>query len=1185
VRSPDGHGSDEGIVTRWQFWIDRGGTFTDCIGVAPDGAVHVAKVLSSDAAPIEAIRRILGLPQGALPPCDVRMGTTVATNALLERKGRRSALVVTRGFRDLLVIGTQARPDLFAVDVVKPEPLHAEVLEVDARAAPDGRVLARPDPAELRRALADLRRRADSLAVLVAHAYAAPELEIAIADAAREVGFEHVATSHELAREVGMLARGDTAMVDAYLTPLLRSYLDGLARELHGGTLLCMQSSGALADARSLRGPQALLSGPAGGVVACARIAGAAGRAEVIGLDMGGTSTDVCRLAPEPEQRYQTETAGVRVRAPMLAVHTVAAGGGSICRFDGQRLVVGPESAGADPGPLCYGRPDATALTLTDVNLALGRVLADRFPFPLDRARVDEALAAVAARSGMGSIERVAAGFFEVACAHVAEAIRQISIARGHDVRSHTLLLFGGAAGQHGCALARRLGIRELLVHPLAGVQSALGMGLADRAFHAGEDAGRVPIDDAALAALQPVFERLEARGRAELETAGETRRLVELRYRGTETAIAVPLAPGSVPASGELTARFEEAHRRLFGHARPGHVVELVNARVEVRAPGPPLATPPRAPAAGPPPILRASPLWQDGFVEAPVYLELAPGHRIVGPAVVLEPTSTLVVDRGFELEVDAVGRYWLRAGELGSPERASAARDPVHLELFRKQFMSIAEQMGIVLERTALSTNIRERLDFSCAVFDEHGGLVANAPHIPVHLGAMGETVRAVRRAHPDPLPGDAFASNDPAAGGSHLPDVTVVAPVHDEHGALAFFVASRGHHADIGGSTPGSMPASSRRLEEEGVVLRALPVVKAGVLDEPAVRAALAAPPWPARDPRQNLADLEAQLAACTTGVRLLGELCARHGRDTVAAYMQHVQDNAAEKVAEAIARLSGSYALADGLDDGTPVATRLHAEGSRLRIDFGGTGAQVDGNLNAPRAVTVAAVIYVLRLLAGEDVPLSSGCLRPVDLRIPEHSLLSPDGDRAVAGGNVETSQRVVDVLLGALGLAAASQGTMNNLSLGAESWGYYETLGGGCGATARRDGAHAVHSHMTNTRITDPEVLETRFPLRVVELAVRRGSGGAGRRRGGDGLVRCLEALAPLTATILSERRVRAPFGLAGGSAGALGRNTVVRADGRVEDLGGKASVALRPGDRIRIETPGGGGYGPPDKTT
>jgi 5-oxoprolinase (ATP-hydrolysing) len=774
------------------------------------------------------------------------------------------------------------------------------------------------------------------------------------------------------------------------------------------------------------------------------------------------------------------------------------------------------------------------------------------------------------------SAEEIAAGFAAVANANMAEAIRQVSIARGRDPRDFALVVFGGAGGQHACAVARQLGMRTLLCDRRAGVLSAWGMGLAAVSWHGEADAGRRPLDGDLLAALEPTFAALEARGRAALLEDGvadpELRRLIDLRYVGADTALAVDAA---IP---DLAAAFESEHRRMFGYARPGHGIEANAVRGQATGPQPSESTRLLAPSAffgsGP---RRTARLFAGTWVDCPVFWreDLAERQTIAGPALVLDETSTTVIDPGWELEVAADGLLVVRDSEPVSRAAGDARADPVRLEIFGNRFMSIAHQMGAVLRRTAISTNIRERLDFSCAVFDRGGGLVANAPHIPVHLGAMGESVRAVLAAHADPAPGSAFATNDPSAGGSHLPDVTVVTPVHGEGGELLFFTASRGHHADIGGTTPGSMPPDSRTLAEEGAVLRTLEIVRAGALDRDLVLAHLAAGPWPARRPRDNLADLEAQLAACSTGARLLGELCAAAGTDVVLAYLGHVQDNAAAQVAAEIARLpDGTHRFADALDDGTPIAVAIHIAGSTMEIDFAGTGAEVDGNLNAPRAVTVAAVLYVLRCLVGAPIPLNAGCLRPVTLRVPSGSILDPSAGRAVAGGNVETSQRVVDVLLAALGLAAASQGTMNNLTFGDDAFGYYETIAGGAGGTRHRSGASGVHTHMTNTRITDPEVLESRFPVRLIELSLRRGSGGAGRHAGGDGVVRELELLAPLEVSILSERRLLHPFGLDGGGPGAAGRNLH---NGR--ELAGRARFRAAAGDRVRIETPGGGGFG------
>jgi len=1179
------------VPERWQIWIDRGGTFTDCLGVDPDsGEVHVVKVLSSDEAPLEGIRLLLGLRDGdPIPPLDVRMGTTLATNALLERKGVGCGLVITRGFRDLLEIGDQSRPDLFDVRIRKPELVYEEVIETDARMAADGTVLARPDHKALRRDLAALRQRGiGSLAVVVLHAYRSGDLEREILDVAREVEFGHVSLSHEVAAEIGMVGRGQTTVADAYLTPLLAHYMRSLVEQLPGSSLRMMQSSGGLTDASRFRGRDAILSGPAGGVVAAAHVAKMLGHARVIGFDMGGTSTDVSRYDGEFERVYETSVAGVRLRTPMMAIHTVAAGGGSICRYEGQRLCVGPDSTGADPGPLCYGREDAEHLALTDVNVVLGRILPDRFPFDLDLEAARRGLERVARRlreqGDERSIEAVAEGFFAIAVENMAEAIHKISIARGHDVRDHAMVVFGGAGGQHACAVARRLGIRTLLFHPHAGVLSAYGMGVADVTWHGEADAGRRALDERVAQGLIPLLDDLERRGRDTIAKEGipEQRvlalRKVDLRYQGTETALTLP-----VGSAAKMRAAFEALHEREFGYARPDHPIEAVTVRVEVVGrQDPPAELSPESSqvlegAGG----ARRAPLWSDGrWQTVPVLRRehLVPGKPLAGPAIVLEATGTIVVDAGWVLEIDDAARIAL--SDRGAPPRLEALTtdpDPVLLEIFHGRFGSIAEQMGTVLRRTALSTNIRERLDFSCAIFDARGGLVANAPHIPVHLGAMSESVRAILRANPDPGPGDVYVTNDPAAGGSHLPDVTVVTPVHDGDD-LIFFTASRGHHADIGGITPGSMPPRSRTLEEEGVVLRGLRIVRAGVLDRDAILRELTRPPYPARNPEENLADIEAQIAANRKGERLLHELVEHYGRPAVAAYMEHVQNNAAVRVEDAISDLEdGEHVFADSMDDGSPIRVSLRVSGRRMEIDFDGTGAEVDGNLNAPRAVTLAAILYVLRTLVGRPIPLNSGCLRPIELELPPRCMLDPGPGKAVAAGNVETAQRIVDVLLGAIGKVAASQGTMNNFTFGDESFGYYETIGGGAGAGDGFDGASGVHTHMTNTRITDPEVLEARFPVRLHEFSLRRGSGGDGRYRGGDGLVREVEFLRPMRASMLSERRVVSPFGLRGGKPGARGRNLH---EGREHD--GKMAVDVAAGERVRIETPGGGGYGHPE---
>jgi 5-oxoprolinase (ATP-hydrolysing) len=1189
---------------RWHVWIDRGGTFTDAIARAPDGRLHTAKLLSSDEAPVLAVQRILTAagawrPGDPLPPLGIRLGTTVATNALLERRGVRTLLVTNRGLGDLLAIGTQERPDLFSLAIEKAPPLHERAVEVAGRLAADGRILEGLDEAEARAALAAARAEGiEAVAIALAHAYRDPAQEEALAAWAAEAGFPFVVGSAEVAREMGLLARGETAAADAYLTPRLRAHVRALERALPGAQLRFMQSSGGLTEGGRFRGPAALLSGPAGGVVGAARVAREAGFGSAIAFDMGGTSTDVSLIENgETERGFETVVAGVRVRAPMLRIHTVAAGGGSLCRFDGIRLTVGPESAGADPGPLCYGSPRARALALTDVNLHLGRVRPERFPLPLVREPVEAALAALEeeVRAAGHPLDRdgLAAGFLEIACAHMAQAIQEVSVRRGVDPRDHALVGFGGAAGQHVCAVARQLGIRTVLLHPLAGLLSAFGIGVAAPSWDGLRDAGRLPLDPdgRAPAPVRAILEALEAEGRAALAAEGAppealvAEALLELRYRGADTALAV-----AWPADGDFARAFAEAHRARFGYVREGRPAEVHTARVRVRGPAgeglAPRPPPPRRERAPP----RRGRAWFPGlgWTDAPVLDRemLRAGERLDGPAILLEDTGTVVIDPGFRARVEAGGL--LRLEDEGEPEASRVRRDlrradPVRLEVFGSRFMSIAEQMGAVLRNTAVSTNIKERLDYSCAVFDAAGGLVANAPHIPVHLGAMGATVRAVHAAVADLGPGDAIVTNDPACGGSHLPDVTLVSPVFVA-GALRFFVASRGHHADVGGKTPGSMPADSRTLDEEGVLLRPFPLVRGGRFEEARLRAALEGARHPARHPDDNVADLEATVAANRTGERLLAEMVAELGLEAVEVTMAQLQEAAAQKVAREIARLpQGEHAFADALDDGTPVAVRIHVRGDRMRIDFTGTGAASRGNLNAPRAVTEAAVIYVLRALVAERIPLNGGCLAPVELIVPAGSLLDPPPGAAVVGGNVETSQRVVDVLLGALGAAAASQGTMNNVAFGDARFAYYETLGGGAGAGADFDGASGVHTHMTNTRITDVEVLESRYPVVVRRFALRAGSGGAGHRHGGDGLVRELEFTAPVVVSLLTQRRTTQPFGLAGGAPGAAGRNLVLRAGGHEEVLPPLARTSLAAGERLRIETPGGGGYGAPSR--
>jgi 5-oxoprolinase (ATP-hydrolysing) len=1187
-------------AARWQFFIDRGGTFTDCIGRDPKtGALSVVKIPSSDQAPLIGIRRLLGLADAApIPPCEVRLGTTLGTNALLERRGARSALVVTRGFGDLLELGDQTRPELFALEITRPKPLPERLLEVDARLDRDGVVLERPDPQVIRLELEELKRSGvDSVGIAILNDYRQGLLEQEIAAVARELGFAHVACSYEVAPTIGYLTRTSTLAIDVYLTPLLERYLAGLRDALPGSRLLLMQSSGGLCDAERFRGTASVLSGPAGGVEGMAAVVRSAGlHCHAVGFDMGGTSTDVSHLRQgfSVERVSEREVAGTRIAAPMVAVHTVAAGGGSICRFDGERLRVGPESVGADPGPLCYGRKGARELSLSDVNLALGRLIPDRFPLPLDVAAPLARLTALAdelSKQGHPYTPLdVAEGFFRVANANMAQTIREATVARGFDLREHALVVFGGAGGQHACALARELEIRELLFHPQAGVLSAWGIGISGLLWDGSADAGGVPLSQHAIFDLEPSVQRLKAEGRAALERDGaDTENILleaelGLRYAGTETVLPVRLPTTEAAAAAEL----DRAFRALFGYGQAGRAVEIANVHVHaaehVLSERPPAAALPQ-PAPAPPPPLRHTRWYLQGawLDQVPVFAReaLVPGTRLSGPAIIAEDTATIALEPGFELRAEPGGllRCTARARSVVTPAarlHSHAAADPVLLEIYANRFMSIAEQMGRTLRLTAMSVNIRERLDFSCAVFDASGDLIANAPHIPVHLGAMSESVKAVLAAHPQLATGDVFVTNDPAGGGSHLPDITVVSPVYDRAGTLRFFSAARGHHADVGGTTPGSMPAFSRTLAEEGVVLRAVKASSGGHFDRALLTSLFSSGPWPARHVAENLADLDAQLAAVKTGERLLLALADERGGAEVERYMRFVQDNAGNEVKRALAQLApGRHAFRDQLDDGTPIAVTLEVGPNELGVDFTGSGGEHAGNLNAPRAVTVAAVLYFLRLLVGKPLPLNSGCLRHVRLVLPEPSLLSPGPERAVAGGNVETSQRVVDVLLAAAGLLAASQGSMNNLSFGDGSYGYYETIAGGAGAGRTFPGASGVHTHMTNTRITDAEIMERRFPVRVLEHRLRRGSGGAGHMRGGDGVQRSFEFLAATHVSILSERRTHAPFGLEGGQPGATGQNLLNGAE-----LPGAASFDVSAGDRLTLLTPGGGGFGP-----
>ncbi|HEY5101511.1 MAG TPA: hydantoinase B/oxoprolinase family protein [Steroidobacteraceae bacterium] len=1194
----------------WQFWIDRGGTFTDIVAVAPDGALTTHKLLSASPeryrdATVAGIKQVLGLlPEEPIPAgvVDViKMGTTVATNALLERKGARTLLVVNRGFADLLAIGTQARPRLFDLDIRLPQQLYAQVYETGARVTVEGREIEMLDVEAARAAFKSARAAGiDSCAIALIHAWQYPAHEQELARLAREAGFEHVSVSHEVSALLGLVARAATTVVDAYLSPVLRRYVDELAAEVCGTRLLFMQSNGGLVDARAFQGKDAVLSGPAGGIVGAARTAAHAGVSHIIGFDMGGTSTDVAVYAGAFERTFDAEVAGVRVRAPMMAIHSVAAGGGSILRFDGARFRVGPDSAGAAPGPACYRR--GGPLTVTDANVCVGKIQPRHFPHifgangdqPIDAAIVRERFAALAA--AIGSTDEtapepraIAEGFLRVAVSHMANAIKQVSLEKGHDVGGFALQCFGGAAGQHACLVAEELGMQRILIHPLAGVLSAYGMGLADQSLQR-EQAIERPFDPAVLAYLEEVAARLSADARAALIRHGITASTtaachVHLQYAGADSALPVPLG-----SCAEMHTAFTAAHRLRFGFATPERDIRVALIAVEVTAASAPVHDSLRQPrsASALQPIDEVD-LWMRGRAwRAPVYERagLCPQDVIRGPALITETIATTVIEPGWCAEVNAYGHLVLLRTDAAEERQpiGIARADPVLLELFNNLFMNVAEQMGAVLQNTSSSVNMRERLDFSCAIFDSAGHLIANAPHVPVHLGAMGESVQIVIKSRGTTLtPGDVVVLNNPFNGGTHLPDLTVVTPVFDSAGQkILFFVGNRGHHADIGGTTPGSTPPGSTRLMEEGVVIDDFLLVAAGVFHESAFRQLLTTAAYPARNPDMNVADIKAQIAANACGVRELNKMAARYGADVVAAYMRHVMDNGEECIRRAITTLTdGAFDYV--MDDGAPlrVAVRINRDARAATIDFSGTGAQHRGNFNAPPAVVRAVVLYAFRCLSDRDIPLNEGCLRPITIVLPAGTFLSPEPGSAVVAGNTEVSQAACNALFGALKVCASAQATMNNFLFGDQHRQYYETICGGAGAGPGFDGASAVHTHMTNTRITDPEVLELRYPVRVVAFAIRRGSGGAGARRGGDGVVRRIRFAEPMTAVLVSSRRTVAPHGLRGGASGARGRQWIERADGSIELMAGIDQKELAAGDEFVVETPGGGGYGAP----
>ena len=1195
-------------MTGWQFWVDRGGTFTDIVARRPDGRLLTHKLLSdnparyADAA-VEGIRELL---DGSRDPVDtVRMGTTVATNALLERKGERTLLVITRGFRDALRIAYQNRPHIFARRIELPELLYERVVEVDERIAADGTVLHAPDlgalAGPLRQAYDDGIR---AVAVVCMHSYLHPAHEQAIGELADRTGFPQISLSSEVSPLMKLVPRGDTAVVDAYLSPVLRRYVRHIADELQGVRLMFMQSNGGLAEAGQFRGKDAILSGPAGGIVGMARMSQLAGFDRVIGFDMGGTSTDVSHFSGEYERVFTTQIAGVRLRAPMLDIHTVAAGGGSVLHFDGSRYRVGPDSAGADPGPACYrgGGP----LTVTDANVMLGRIQPRHFPRvfgsdgdqPLDDALVRDRFAALAReitdRTGDDRTpEQVAEGYLQIAVANIAGAVKRISVQKGHDVTRYALTTFGGAGGQHACMVADSLGIRTVLVPPMAGVLSALGIGLADTTAMR-EQSVEAPLEPASMPGVLETADDLEGAARAELlaEDVPEDRirvtRRAQLRYDGTDTVLTVELAE---PAT--MRHAFEERHRATYSFTLDRPVI--VEA-LSVEATG--ITEPPdlsalascEDPATENRPVapgtvsLHTGGTWRD----VPLHRreQLPPGETVTGPAIITEANATTVVDDGWQATVTGDGHLVMERAAVTESSDLDTQADPVLLEVFNNLFMSIAEQMGARLESTAQSVNIKERLDFSCALFDPDGNLVANAPHIPVHLGSMGTSVKEVIRRRGDSMrKGDTYAVNDPYHGGTHLPDVTVITPVFDTEGdQILFYVASRGHHAEIGGIQPGSMPANSRTIEEEGILFDNWLLAESGRFREEETLRLLTEALYPSRNPRTNLADLRAQSAANQKGVDEVARMIQNFGLDVVQAYMKHVQDNAEEAVRRVIDALGdGEYAYETDSGAVIRVCVRVDREKRSATVDFTGTSPQLATNFNAPFSVVNAAVLYVFRTLVADDIPLNDGCLRPLGIVVPPGSMLAPEPPAAVVAGNVETSQAITGALYAALGVQAEGSGTMNNVTFGNERHQYYETVASGSGAGDGFPGAPVVQTHMTNSRLTDPEVLEWRLPVRLDEFSVRSGSGGAGRWRGGDGAVRRIRFHELMTVSALSQHRRVPPYGMAGGAPGALGANRVERADGGVVQLGGSDSSEVGPGDVLVIETPGGGGYGPPPR--
>ncbi|WP_440948427.1 hydantoinase B/oxoprolinase family protein [Methanosarcina sp. T3] len=1256
--------------TRWQFWIDRGGTFTDIVARSPDGKLITHKLLSEDPthykdAAIHGIRQILGLPKDAPLPAElieaVKMGTTVGTNALLERKGERTVLAITRGFGDALRIGYQNRPDIFAQKIELPDQLYERVIEVSGRFGADGKELVALDLESAKKEFEEAYKSGiRSIAIIFMHSYRYPEHELKLGRLAREIGFTQVSLSHQTSPLIKLVSRGETTVVDAYLSPVLRRYVDMVQKTLeergaeieekedekkgnpeeespeeenrgkNSPRLMFMQSSGGLIDADAFQGKDCILSGPAGGIVGAVATSLMAGAKKVVTFDMGGTSTDVAQYSGEYERSLETEIAGVRLRSPMMRIHTVAAGGGSILHYEGGRFRVGPDSAGSDPGPASYRK--GGPLTVTDCNVMLGKLQPEFFPNlfgpdgdqPLDSELVRRKFAEIAKEvsekevsdkevsknkvpgkeipekevaekeiSSGGSVrtpEQVAEGFLSVAVENMANAIKKISVQRGYNIKEYTLCCFGGAGAQHACRVADSLGIKRIFIHPYAGVLSAYGMGLADQRLIKENYVG-TELSDELIDELKTVFARLEKEGLLMMLGQGVRQECItalfkaHMRYAGSDTQLVVDFADKDALRSG-----FEEAHKKRFGFVIEGKAMVIEAVSVEIigiteRAFGPVLETETN-PAFSP---VSAVQMYSYGeFHETPVFQreELKPGACVSGPAILIEKNTTIIIEPGWEGEITEHDHLLLhRKIPLPTHTAIGTEVDPVMLEIFNNRFMSVAEQMGYTLQNTAYSVNIKERLDFSCAIFDRHGNLIANAPHIPVHLGSMGECVKAlIRTQFHEMRAGDVYLINSPYNGGTHLPDITVVTPMFGSSGEILFYLASRGHHADVGGISPGSVPPGSRTIEEEGVLSEGMKIVKQGRFCEEKLKVWLNSGKYPARNPDQNMADLRAQVAANEKGLQELRRMVDEFSLETVEAYMNHVQDNAEEAVRRVIDR------LADGefiymLDDGSAIKVKVTIDRKNrgAKIDFTGTSSQLSNNFNAPASVCLAAVLYAFRTLVKSDIPLNAGCLKPLEIIIPEGSMLRPEYPAAVVAGNVETSQYIVDALFGALGTLAASQGTMNNFTFGNSDFQYYETICGGAGAGPGFSGTDAVHTHMTNSRITDPEILETRFPVLLEEFSIRQGSGGAGKFRGGNGVIRKIRFLKDMHAAILSSHRKLPPFGLNGGMPGECGKNTLIRRDGNVITVEGQAEIKLKKGDVFAIETPGGGGYGGKDK--